>query len=298
MTTAFAPKTVNDAIENFDGLLHTKIISEPETPADKIEGKFKRITASLPKILPERGIGDFLKKRAIAQDQIAREFFRAKMMQFLPALDESIFDLSRHITVQTIGNKTSVFADSVRGAHLPKAKNNQPKSSTKVIETELFIYAGIKDAGKSVEIGKYKTVTTNNWGDQYRRTVTITAKVPNLDNPEFDALQRHAASALYLTMSELLRHEQMGPYFAAHAEKIKPEFGIAWIPATGALSVKSDTKVFPAPRRDDPALLMEVFGHNYVVATWDIKEEEPYEQYIREFSEGNLSGVIRSKQKK
>jgi hypothetical protein len=35
----------------------------------------------------------------------------------------------------------------------------------------------------------------------------------------------------------------------------------------------------------DPILVADLYGKNYLIAKWDVQGEEPYEHYIREFTE-------------
>jgi hypothetical protein len=37
---------------------------------------------------------------------------------------------------------------------------------------------------------------------------------------------------------------------------------------------------------------MNVFGRKFVVAKWDIKDEEEYDHLVREFTEGNIGKIL------
>jgi hypothetical protein len=59
---------------------------------------------------------------------------------------------------------------------------------------------------------------------------------------------------------------------------------LIWAPNEDVLTLRSD----PPRPAGDPAIVLEVVGHTFLLAFYDTPDERPIEHLIREFSEGKL----------
>ena len=262
-------------------------------------------------------------KKGIAVYNAVNEILASKLTAQYPVLSDDIFNLKRHLTLAKVKagttNKSSfvdykIIADSVNKDVAEKAKieyiqNQSTKTVTKVnlktgktveskqaqnkfvhkstvIEGPLFL---ISDVGSEVSSFYSKKHTTGY--SYYKKTTTtnITAKTPNIPENILRKEKMECMSAFYEACASVYKDKKLQGALENYIPEA-PKFEIMWIPTADSLNVDSKVEYKKIVR--DPVLLMNVFGRRFVVAKWDIKDEEDYKHIIREFTEGDIGNKL------
>jgi hypothetical protein len=252
------------AIDNFDKTVRSHTAKKVGDTA-QILTQIDKIKNSNPPVYEEDKIKVFLNQRAKALATLIDNYMVAKLSSQYPLLDESLFKLKRHLYIRggvITDDRTSPIKDTVRPTEVP-----------------LFIHAPSGD--KKVELSKFRRSESQTWG-QRRITTTITASVPVVP-PNVAEEGRKALAFYYAAMSELYSKPLTSDLLSPDAP---PTLETLWIPTVQSMNVQVDVQNIPAPRRYDPALLLNHKGRYYLVGLWEIKEEEPFENLLREFTVG------------
>lgn len=260
------------AIKNFEKTVKQHAAKKVGNVSEIIQ-QIETVKKATPSVYDETKIKAFLSQRAKALSVLIDNLIVAKLSSQYPMLDDSIFNLKRHLFFsggKLVEDRTQKVSDG-RAAH---------------VEAQLFVIAGINE--KKVQLGKHVTRTGYDYNRQ-QVTTTITANVPSL--PISVAAQGRKALGYYhnaladiysdeLT-NDLLSDEVIGP---------EPTLEVMWIPTTHSLNVKVDVVQLPVPVPSprvhyDPALILR-HKHRYLIGLWEIKDEKPMEGILREFTVG------------
>jgi hypothetical protein len=250
------------------------------------------------------------------------EVMAAKLMTHYPVLSEDILNLQRHLVLGKIKagvNKSfsgfKIISDSANkkvaedflNKHIEtntrevtkkvnlktgkteekvKVKNRHVHSS-KIVSGPLFLCAPV--GAETVPFFSKKTTTGSSW--YYRRTVTtsIKTKVPHIPENILRKEKMECMNHYYEICAEIYKDKKLHPSLENYVPET-PSFEIMWIPTANSMDVTSEVKYKRIVK--DPVLLMNVFGRKFVVAKWDIKDEEEYDHLVREFTEGNIGKIL------
>lgn len=261
----------NDAIEQFDAILREnspKKIGDPKEIMEQVRYA-KSIT---PKAYDDKAISQFLKSRAKTLQDLCQQLLIAKLTALYGLVDPSLFKLKRHFVVK---NKT-VTKDQRR-------KSSGRKDAGEIrFEFPLFIYASIDTT--VVELDKQTTSHGAEW-ERYRTTHELSVDVPEIPDEIKQEIPK-ATGAYYRILGDILMDKDLAELNLQEGFW-ESTFGITWIPKTSAFNyTATDELIEKEPVLYDPALLMDIGDNTFLVRTWDIKEEEPYDHFLREFTEG------------
>jgi hypothetical protein len=147
---------------------------------------------------------------------------------------------------------------------------------------------GSTNSKKYQALGKSDIVIQGNWKPNFKLASTV--KVPELPKG-FIELGDEAVATYYDYVRRAPRN------LRRETSLQSPSLGVLWIPtpksfyATGEIP-KIET---PVASKGDPILILDILGkernYRHAVAAWDIGEEEPFRNWLSEFSEGSSSYV-------
>jgi hypothetical protein len=190
-------------------------------------------------------------------DGLLDSYFLSSFAQHYPFLCASIFGLKRYLSLAKDGK--SVVSDTTKFSD---------KSYT--FECPLFVSVKIN--------GNTKRVVKLHEGKYDYNTVKIEATLPGLPSNVIMSMKK--ANAVYHgIMAEVYGNEVLCDLVDSPPV---PEFHAIWIPTAESLNVTIET-----PPKRDPALVLAVGNRSYLVTTWEIDQEKPFEHYLREFTASN-----------
>lgn len=111
--------------------------------------------------------------------------------------------------------------------------------------------------------------------------INLTSKRPPISR-EVKEKARIAKADYMEIFSRALRKPIVGDLLNRDSYFGNFNINIKWIPKPSELNI--EVKVIDR----DPILIAHVCNRNYLISSWNVEGEEPYEHYIREFSEGKL----------
>lgn len=283
MTTSLKSQTV-DVIGDFEKIINDFTEKKTKNPTD-ILSALRKIRTTNPPVFKDKQVAEYLKARNKTLDALVAEFIFASLTQHYGFIDRDLFKLKRHIIVE--GKKIAYDA----------TRPSRSKSKGLRFEIPLFAFAGIEQ--NRVQIGGVTTkdVSYNEYGD--RRTTTknhyLHATVPEIPD-HVRKLGAKAIGTYFKIIGEAHSHDDMCDLEIKHET---PKLEVIWIPSPGSLNleVKTTTAIKKAPRpkpepahspwyEPDPALVMVVDEQEFLVTTWDAKNEEPFMNFLREFTTG------------
>lgn len=312
MTTALV--SVEQAITQFPKLVEEFSVKELDMKESSILSTVRKV-ANKPVPVPKResdfnAFAEVNKKKIDVMNAGIQKILAGRLMKHFPALDDSIFALRRFLSLEKVKkgpgyDKFQIVADSLNKNVADKAlsaltdaelKTNKGKQNqrtrllknSKVMEGPLFMLAKASELD-SPFASENKTVYRS-WRRTVIRKVSISAKVPSIPEDILKKEKLECLSAFHDVLKDAYADKTLGDVLESlNAET--PEFFVMWIPTANSLNV--NTKITYKNIVRDPVLLMKVFGRNFVVAAWDIKEEEGYDNYLREFSEGDIGKILK-----
>jgi hypothetical protein len=278
-------------INRFDAFVkeHT---TKKSGDADAILDQVRKCKNANPSIFEAKKVQEFLTVRAKTVSSLVGQYISARMTVKYPLLDDALFSMKRHLIVTPKGTLSSD-----RVAALDKLPNKTD------IRVTIPLFAEVPLEGPyGVDLGGWSRKTsrvTNNYGDREYKTHTGTVK-STLPEPPQDIKQagRKAIGYYYNIVSEMYADDDLSEVLPT--EPRSPELSIIWIPSPKALGLKIETtvKVVKAarpevkrepvviPKNYDPALLLRINKLRFLVKTYDIVDEEPLINFLREFSTG------------
>lgn len=191
--------------------------------------------------------------------------FIAKMTEHYGLVDESLFAFKRYLYIED----GMIVADRThKGSEVPDATR---------MTVPLFPWAALSDG--MVQMGTIKT-RKEKW-DKWK-VVEVSAKLPVIP-PDIARSGREAMAVYCRTMADL--HLIEGSEILDDLTK-EARLGVTWIPSESDMVIDVWEEVPKPAGRPDPALLLLVGKLTFLVDTWDIEEEEPFEHILREFTSG------------
>jgi len=188
-----------------------------------------------------------------AMSRLANEYVWGEFNLWYDELSPDLFGLERE------------FEQNVRDGY----------GSTKKVDLTIPLFAKVKFGAEGPwEIQRART------GDRREYEFKISSKVPPIPR-EVKEKAKEARSRYMEICSRALKQPFIGDFMLnrTNQDSGNLDLGIYWIPKVGQLEVEVKERV------KDPILVADLYGKNYLVARWDVHGEEPYEHYIREFTE-------------
>ena len=280
-----------------------KILKEYSVqPGNESSAKILEKVMEIKKIMPPTSSNDdflksFFQKRSQLLRTLAEAYVSLKVIEKYPKLDDKLFDLNRVFYINVASSKiiadsattpADKFVDSLNLSTKQKARGRSSNGKNTRISCKLFCVVNINSVNQVV-LASY---TRNNPRSYYSRTTTrIKTKVPTVP-PNIVSKGYSAVSSYYSNISQAKNDFELDL-----KELLKnittPDLEVAWIPGLESLDIS--TEKMHIVTNKDPALLMRTNTGRYLIATWNIDNEVPFDKYIREFSEGDLKDILKSK---
>lgn len=263
--------TSNDAIKSFGKILRQQSQKKIGDPKDIIDA-IRHAKSITPNAYDDKSIAVFLKSRSKTLADLSEQYLTAKLTALYGLVDPALFNLKRHVVV-----RDGKIEKDARRKFQGKRQAREVR-----FEFPLFVYAACDD--EVIELGKDTTSTGDEW-NRRRIMHELTVDVPEMPDDVKIEIPK-STGAYYRILGDLLMDEDLAD-INAKTEFYEVEHAITWIPKTSGLNLEVTEEIIKKEPVDyDPALLMVIGSNHFLVRTWDIKEEEPYDHFLREFTEG------------
>jgi len=122
--------------------------------------------------------------------------------------------------------------------------------------------------------------------DKDNRTydIKVFSKVPPITR-EVKEKAKQAEIDYMNIISRALKQQLIGDFIFGDLDTLEGTLNLktCWVPKPSELKINIEERV------KDPFLIGCLYGRTYLITTWDIEGEEPYEHYVREFTEKKAS---------
>jgi hypothetical protein len=227
---------------------------------DEIIETIKKVKMVNPPTYDAEKIARFLEDRLSTLVKLIDSYFASVFSRVYPMIDNELFNLKRYLRWEG----GSVVEDTL-----------EKSEKISCLTAPLFIFTPLSGT-RIMPVG---TWTLNG------SKITITCTLPSPP----DKIMEHSKKVLanyHRIMSEACDNPVISDLFTL--ENTTPAIGALWIPVDTCLSAKTTRIEMPKAISYDPALVLCVLKRWYLVTTWEIEEERPFEHYLREFSLGSL----------
>ena len=287
--------STNTAIEEFSDTIRRYSTEVEENKLESIAKGIWRLRTQNPNAYDEKAVARYLKDRAVALRDLVEEYFTTSIARKFPLISSELFDLKRYLTLVREGNNLRVISDDTE---MTKRKENKTQDiEKKTIVAPLFAYTPLFDGKHTAEIASFSKQK-----NYRKKTWTFEAKLPGNVGPNLKNAYREALSHYFEVLSEMFMDPVAGDIMYAESnlgynkkridEFIRPEIGAIWIPTPESLNVKVKEELIKPRKNLDPAMILKVRRNSYLVKTWNVDDEEPFENYLREWSTGDLKGKL------
>jgi len=200
-----------------------------------------------------------------ALGRLAKEYFRHKMGEKYDLLSYELFELKRRMKVST---------EEFEGT----------------IDLPVLAWSWYGNSHWKHEFKKESESYDSYSKKKHTTEITVKTKTP-LIPAEIKESASEAMAYSHEVCADALRNKSIRNYLATQirtpekiTELVEPSLAVIWKPRLEDLSVEVETTEEVIETYDpDPALLLRFNKDYYLIATWDIPEEEPLDHYLREF---------------
>ncbi|MBI4148206.1 hypothetical protein HY490_02855 [Candidatus Woesearchaeota archaeon] len=267
MTTTLA------VMEKFEKTLEEHSSRSNEKELEQIVEKIDRVHRNTPLLMDEKSISKYLKARAAMLNRFIDEYLVAALSQTFPVLDSELFDLKRYIRIETRQDKTFVARDDTAPDTKEKARD------VKQLTLPLFAYVPL-DGSHTTTLAKIVQRR-----DYNTKTINVNATLPGTIGAGIRQAQREALQEYHRVLQQAYGNQIIGELLLDDHDAGNPQCGALWIPTANSLTL--DVKVKPKPPKIiDPALVLNVKDHTYLIRTWRVDDEEPFEHFLSEYASG------------
>ncbi len=282
------------AIAEFPKTIRRYSTEVEDEQLESIVGGIDRLRQQNPSVYDEKAVSRYLQDRARTLKGLVDEYFVASIAHKFPSLSDELFQLKRNLTLLGQGKTWKVVRDDTEIEEYDAKQERKKRTKVKRVQVPLFAYTPLFDGKHTAKLGSFSKTRTDSCGGTYRTTGTIEAKLPGSIGPNLKNTYRDALSHYFGVLSEMFTNPVAGDIMYAEGNIAQPEIGAIWIPTPESLNVSVDEKLIQRRKDLDPAMILKVRGNNYLVQTWKVDDEEPFEHYIREYSIGDLKGKLDS----
>jgi hypothetical protein len=283
------------AIQEFSRILSQYSTKVEDKELEGIVRGIDKLRKQNPAVYDEKSVARYLQERSKALSCLVEEYFVASIANKFPLISDELFQLKRYFTLQSDGKTwTLVRDDTEPEKDMPLIKNNEIKKKRRNIEVPLFVHTPLFDGKHTAKLGSYSKPTGHSrYGYIARKAVNIEAKLPGSVGQNLKEAYRDALSHYFKVLSEMFTDPIAGDVIYAEGNIAQPEIRAIWIPSSDSLNIAVDSKYIQKRKAADPAMILSVQEKNYLVKTWKVDEEEPFENYLREFSISSLKGKLK-----
>lgn len=121
----------------------------------------------------------------------------------------------------------------------------------------------------------------------FRRKINISTPTPIAPDIVTEAIP-NAISDYYQTWATAISKYNI----KTTPEMPSPKVGVLWVPSLESLSLEMETPIVKDVKYIDPALILDIGKNKYVVALWDIQNEQPLDGFLSEWvKKGNMNKI-------
>ena len=271
-------------IDAFDATVRQYAHQPKSNAAATILKKIQDVAGHRPSLFGEQDVTRYLQERSRFVQEAAHQYVRAIMSEHFPRMSNALFTLQRRLYLEQQQGSYTVVKDLALLEGKLDADNAQEFVQ---LNAQLFPYIPLfqGDTQEEVVLGfveKTKGRRTALYDDTLRQKTWITARFPGLQDKVVKDVAQKAKSTYFSILAEALEHPIIGEVLLS--VEIAPQFGAVWIPTLDSLNVHTTEQVIERRVRD-PALLLRTQDDHYLVTTWNVGNEEPFEHYLSEFKE-------------
>jgi hypothetical protein len=280
VSTEVALQTFEDTLQKHSTKVSSKRL---EAIVDTIE----KLRTQNPAVYDEKTVQRYLVERSRTLKGLVDEYFKASIATQFPMISDQLFALKRYLTFANTGNSWRIVKDDTKAEDTPATVKEGKKIVTKRIEVPLFAYTPLFDGKHTAKLGRFSTTKRISYS---RTVVSIEAKLPGSMGSNLKDAYRNALSQYFGVLSEMFTNPVAGDIMYAENNIARPQVGAIWIPTVESLHVTVEQRLIVQRRQIDPAMVLRVKDDFYLVHTWKIDDEKPFEQYLKEFSMGSPKG--------
>lgn len=273
------------AIRDFEKTLNQYSTSSKKRDLENLLDVVERVRNQNPQVFSDDLIGKYLKDRALVMQKLVEDYFVKAMSAQFPLLSNELFELKRYLTIEKKGKQYTIISDTAEEE--PKGKK------VTRVELPLFAYVPLFKGEHKAELGKLVKREYNSWGYDRKTTMKIFATLPGTIGTNLRQAYREALSHYHRTVADILENPAIGEVLTQKNLLSEPEMGAIWIPIPESLDLKVTEEIInKRPRIVDPAMILRLQGKSYLVKTWKVDDEEPFEHYLREYSLGEIKEKV------
>ena len=303
----FCMTTTLEAIEQFPQMLDKYSNRTSDREVSRVATDIGRVKDLNPPVYNSRGIEEFLRGRATHLKQLVDEYFVKSMSHEFPLIDDGLFELKRQITLVRKGKEYIAVNDVVGEEKDKPEETKENKIVRRVVTVPLFAYTPLFEGEHKTKLGIFSRTKNrikavidsdgdiNNYRYTSRQKISIEAKLSGSIGPNLKEAYRHAMQHYFSTLANMFTDTAAADImYSEGGEFTRPVIGAIWIPTPESLNVTVTEKLIRKRKDLDPAMIITARGKKYLVQTWRVDDEEPFEHYIREFTTGDLKGKLRT----
>ena len=124
--------------------------------------------------------------------------------------------------------------------------------------------------------------------DTYKDGIEITSKAPPIPSQVKEKAKEFSIE-YFEKISKALEEEVIGDFVLRGNKDLQSYSNLYtyWIPKESELNFEIEREEIDP----DPILVSHNLGRNFLVAQWNVEEEQPYEHYLREFRDTSLANL-------
>ncbi|MBI4176723.1 MAG: hypothetical protein HY518_05945, partial [Candidatus Aenigmarchaeota archaeon] len=226
-------------------------------------------------------IRTYLEERTDVLDKLAREYISSMISEEFPLLSAELFEIKRPLLLERKGDTFVVKKDLAANDAGAKQKDRKKYR----IDIPLFAYTELfKNNHKATLYNDYL----------YDWNIRLDVSLPGYVGENLREAYSEALSHYFGVLSKVLADPvsrdivvNLKPTSEADEQTLKPEVGAIWIPTIESLKVVAEKTT---PR--DPAMILKAFNNTYLIRTWKVDDEEPFEAFVGHFLIGDPKGKI------
>ena len=223
-----------------------------------IRKKQKRILKTIDSIMGIIPMPSEIYAKQDAQQSLIEDYICSEFGEYYDLLSNDLFDLRRRV-------------ESI----------SEDKAS---LEIDIPLFVSVPFGSESVWKHSYDKEEKDDYGARHTYDVELTAKSPPLTS-EAKQKAKEARANFSEVYAKALKTNIIGDLLMADIERFQKGGGlnlsVYWIPKPSELDIKIEHTL----KDPDPLLVGKIYSRNYLITTWNIRGEEPYEHYLEEFTE-------------
>ncbi len=274
----------SELLSNFESTVRSAV--HPPLDDKAILRNFNKLRRVSPMLFDPHKANQIINQRSESAIQLADNYITARLGAQFPLINEELFTIKR--TIRFVCGEDRKWTIASDAADPGTAVSEMNKL---VVQIPMFLRASLKPGSKeNVDVGDFRKESTG----VYTTTIKVTVKRPFTHGVAITQMKRRAVSAYYSAIAKLMS-SQAGDMIL-HDSFNAPEFEVCWIPTLDSFDLTVLQIPIPQPAYYDPALIMVARERPYLAGMWDIKQEEPFEAYLREFTSGDFRKVPKTTQ--